>query len=117
AQDKVIRKIADNGSCVIVGRAADYVLRNYEDVVRIFIYAPETYRTKRVMEVYGDTIEEAKKNIHRSDEARASYYKNISGQNWGSRHNYELLIDGSVGVAASVNIICDYVAGKNKNAG
>ena len=45
AQDKVIHKIADNGSCVIVGRAADYVLRDYKNIVRIFIYAPETYHT------------------------------------------------------------------------
>lgn len=45
AQDKVIHKIADNGSCVIVGRAADYVLRDYKNIVRIFIYAPEAYRT------------------------------------------------------------------------
>ena len=114
AQDKVIRKIADNGSCVIVGRAADYVLRGYEDAVRIFIYADEDYRIRRVMEVYGDSAEEAKRNIHRSDEARASYYKNISELNWGDRHNYELMLDSSIGLEASVNVICDYVRGKSK---
>lgn len=109
AQDKVIRKIADQGSCVIVGRAADYVLRDYEDVIRIFIYAPEDYKIKRVTEVYGDTAEEAKKNIHRSDEARASYYKNISELTWGDRQNYELLIDSSIGIEASVDTICHYI--------
>ena len=109
AQDKIIRKIADQGSCVIVGRAADYVLRNYEDVVRIFIYAPEEYRINRVMEVYGDTIEEAKKNIARSDKARASYYKNISSLTWGDKDNYELIIDSSVGIEASVDTICTYL--------
>lgn len=109
AQDKVIRKIADQGSCVIVGRAADYVLRDYEDVIRIFIYAPEDYKIKRVTEVYGDTAEEAKKNIHRSDEARASYYKNISELTWGDRQNYELLIDSSIGIEASVDAICHYI--------
>lgn len=114
AQDKVIRKIADNGSCVIVGRAADYVLRNYEDVVRIFIYAPEAYRTKRVMEVYGDTVQEAKKNIRRSDEARASYYKNISKQTWGARHNYELMLDSSIGIEASVDTIYQYILSRPK---
>lgn len=108
AQDKVIRKIADQGSCVIVGRAADYVLRNYSNIVNIFIYAPEDYRIKKVMEVYGDSKEEAKKNIHRSDEARAAYYKNISGQSWGDRHNYKLLIDSSIGTEASAEIICRY---------
>ena len=109
AQDKVIRKIADNGSCVIVGRAADYVLRDYEDVVRIFIYAPEDYRIKRVMEIYGDSAEDATKNVRRSDEARASYYKNISEQIWGDRQNYELMLDSSIGVDASVDTICTYI--------
>ena len=109
AQDKVIRKIAANGSCVIVGRAADYVLRNSLDVVRIFIYAPEDYRMKRVMEVYGDTIEEAKRNIHRSDEARGAYYKNISGKSWGDCHNYDFLIDSSIGVEHCVKAIYDYI--------
>ena len=67
AQAKIIRKIADNGSCVIVGRSADYVLRDREDVVRVFIHAPKTYRIKRVMEVYGDSPKNARSNIHRSD--------------------------------------------------
>ena len=51
-QDKVIRKIAGQGSCVIVGRAADYVLRNYRNIVNIFVYAPAEYRVQRVMQVY-----------------------------------------------------------------
>lgn len=109
AQDKVIRKIADNGSCVIVGRAADYVLREYDNVVRVFVYAPEEYKIKRVMEIYGDSAENAKKNVRKSDEARASYYKNISEQAWGDRRNYELMIDSSVGVEASVDTICTYL--------
>ncbi len=109
AQNNIIRKIADNGSCVIVGRAADYVLRDYEDVVRVFIYAPEEYKIKRVMEVYGDSREDAKKNVHRSDSARASYYKNISGRTWGDKKNYELVIDSSVGVEESVETICAYL--------
>ncbi len=114
AQDKVIRKIADSGSCVIVGRAADYVLRNYEDVIRVFIYADEEFKISRVMEIYGDSKEQALKNLHRSDEARASYYKNISAQNWGDRHNYELMIDSSVGLDESAEIICSYVRGKTR---
>lgn len=109
AQDKVIRMIAEQGSCVIVGRAADYVLREYPDTVRLFLYAPLEYRVQRVMEVYGDSPEEAKKNIHRSDEARAAYYKNISGQSWGSRHNYDLLLDTSVGMEQCAETICRYV--------
>ena len=113
AQDKVIRKIADNGSCVIVERAADYVLREYEDVVRIFIYAPDEYKIKRVMEIYGDSYEDAKKNVRRSDDARASYYKNISENTWGDRRNYDLMIDRSIGVDASVDTICTYLQSRS----
>lgn len=109
AQEKVIRKIADSGSCVIVGRAADYVLRDYPDVVRVFIYAPKKYKIQRVMEIYGDSSEAAGKNIRRSDEARAAYYKNISGLVWGERQNYELLLDGSVGLNACADVICEYI--------
>lgn len=114
AQDKVIKKIADSGSCVIVGRAADYVLRNYEDVVRIFIYADGEYKIKRVMEIYGDDYKTAKENVRRADEARASYYKNISGLDWGDRHNYELLIDGSAGMEKCAELICGYISAIDK---
>lgn len=109
AQDKVIRKIADNGSCVIVGRAADYVLRDYPDIVRIFIYANEEVKLRRVMENYGDTLKQAKENIRRSDEARAAYYRNISGQGWGERHNYDLLIDSSSDLGYCAETIAEYV--------
>ncbi len=114
AQANIIRKIADNGSCVIVGRAADYVLRNYKNVVRVFIHAPEEYRIGRVMEVYGDTLEEAKRNIRRSDKARASYYRHISGKRWGDAGNYELVVDSSVGVEKSADMILDYVSNEWK---
>lgn len=108
AQDKAIKQIAEKGSCVIIGRAADYVLRNNKNVIRIFIYAPEDYRINKVMEMYGDTKEEGRRSIARSDAARAAYYKSISGRNWGDPHEYELCIDSSIGAEATANIICDY---------
>ena len=109
AQEKVIKKIADCGSCVIVGRAADWVLRDYEDVLRVFIYAPEEFRIGRIMEVYGDSRDMARKHIRHSDEARASYYKKISGLSWGDRHNYDLVINSSVGLDESAEAIVSYV--------
>lgn len=110
AQEKAINMIADTGSCVVVGRAADYVLRNRENVVRIFIHAPEPYRVKKVMEMYGDTEQEAKKSITRSDSARGSYYKSISGHEWGDPHQYELSIDSSIGVEKTADLICGYIS-------
>ena len=114
AQEKVIKRIADEGSCVIVGRASDYILRDYDNVLNIFIYAPEEYRVNRIMEVYGDNYETAKKNVRHSDDARSSYYKNISGKSWGDRHNYHLMIDGSVGVEKCAEILASYVRSISK---
>ena len=110
AQEKIIRKIADNGSCVIVGRSADYVLKDYENVVRVFVHAPMEFRIGRVREVYGDTLKEAKRNIRRSDKARAAYYKHISGMRWGEAKNYELTVDSSVGTEKSAEIILAYIS-------
>lgn len=112
AQDRIIRKIADSGSCVIVGRAADYVLRERRDVVRIFIHAPKSYRIKKVMEMYGDTQQEAQKNIEHSDAARSGYYQSVTGQRWARSQNYDLCIDSSVGEQACAEIIYAYL--KNK---
>ena len=109
AQDKAINMIADAGSCVIVGRAADYVLRNRDNVVRVFIHAPKEYRVKKVMEMYGDSEAEGKKSIARSDAARGAYYKNISGRDWGDPHQYELSVDSSIGPEKTAELICAYV--------
>lgn len=114
AQYKVIQRIAQNGSCVIVGRAADHVLRDHPDVVRLFIYAPEEYRIHRVMDVYGDTREQAEQNIRRSDTARAAYYRSVSGKIWGERSNYDLLIDSSIGVKETADIICRYLISRGQ---
>lgn len=109
AQDRAINMIADKGSCVIVGRAADHVLRNRDNVVRIFIHAPKDYRVKKVMEMYGDTEQEGRKSIARSDAARGAYYKSISGHTWGDPHQYELSVDSSIGPEKTAELICDYI--------
>lgn len=113
AQEKVIKEIASNGSCVIVGRAADYVLRNHKNLIRLFIYAPEDYRINSVIEMYGDSLSDAKKNIHKSNKNRAGYYKLISNNTFGDVSNYDLCIDSSIGVEKTTEIICDFI--KNRN--
>ncbi len=109
AQEKVIKRIAEEGSCVIVGRAADHVLRDNPNLLRVFIYAPNEFRIGRIMEVYGDTRELAKKHIRRSDMARASYYKNISGKIWGDKSNYDVIVNSSIGLEKAAEIICNHV--------
>lgn len=109
AQAQAIQHIASTGACVIIGRAADYVLREKDNVLRVFIYAPEDYRVQKVMEMYGDSKEAAQKSIVRSDAARSAYYKSISGAEWGDPHQYSLCVDGSIGVENAAQLICDYV--------
>lgn len=109
AQDKAINHIANQGSCVIIGCAADYVLRGRENLVRVFIHAPKDYRVKKIMEMYGDSEQEGRKSIARSDAARSAYYKSISGQEWGDPHQYELSVDSSIGIEKTAELICEYL--------
>lgn len=115
AQDRVIKKIAEQGSCVIAGRAADHVLKDHPDVIKVFIYAPMECRIKRIMQIYGDTYESARRNVRRSDEARANYYKKISGLEWGDRHNYDLVVNSAIGLEESAEIICAHVRSMDKD--
>lgn len=107
AQDAVIKEIAKAGSCVIVGRAADYVLRNHKNLLRIFIYAPKEYRAQNVISMYGDSEKAALQNVERSDKQRAEYYNLISNQKWGDPRNYDLCVDASLGKEKVVDLICD----------
>lgn len=109
AQDKIIKKIASYGSCVIVGRASDYVLREHDKLVRIFIYANEEYKIQKLQEMYGDSRKEAIKHIKKSNQHRSSYYQMISGNKWGDYQNYDLLIDSSIGVEETANAIVEYI--------
>ena len=112
AQSAIINKIADQGACVIVGRAADYVLRDRKNLYRIFLYAPEAYEVDKNVEMYGDDPETARQNVRSTNHSRAAYYHSISGQNWGDPHNYDLCLDCSVGVEASVKAIINCLEGK-----
>ena len=105
AQDQVLKTIAKQGACVIVGRAADYVLRDYPHVLRIFIHAPFNQRVQNIMDMYDDDKETAQRNIKRSDKNRADYYSMISGQKWGNPANYDLCINSAIGKDNAVKTI------------
>lgn len=114
AQEKVIREIADHGSCVIVGRAADYILRDYDDVVRVFIYADDDYKINKIKEMYHDNDKNALKNMKKSNKNRATYYSMISGTSWGDYKNYDLMINASIGTEETANMIIDYIKKREK---
>ncbi|MDE6604963.1 MAG: MATE family efflux transporter [Clostridia bacterium] len=108
AQEKVLRSIADKGSCVIVGRAADKVLADFNPL-KIFIHAPLEYRVERIMKKYGDSKEKAEEFAIKSDKRRAKYYELITGCKWGESSNYDLTVDSSIGVENAVDVIIEFI--------
>lgn len=107
AQDKAIKSLADRGGCVLVGRAADYVLRERQNVLRVFVRADGEYKAHRVASTYGDSLDDAKKQVKRADAARAAYYKSVSGKVWGDPRNYDLVIDGAQGAERCADLIVE----------
>ena len=92
-----------------------YNLINKEsNVINIFIYAPKEYRINNIVEMYNDDKKSAIENVKKSDYARASYYRNISGKKWGDPHNYTLSIDASLGSDICVDQICKLYNNLNK---
>ncbi len=111
-QSNVIIKIANNSDAVIIGRAADYILKDNKNVVKVFIYAPMDYKVKNVMKNYGDDEKQAKIHILNSDESRSNYYSAIANKVLGDKNNYDLCIDAKIENENVVKIICDYVKTK-----
>lgn len=112
-QTKVIKKIAEQGNAVIVGRSADYILRNNPNLIKIFIYAPMDYKIKNIMKNYNDSKNAAKKHILNSDRSRGKYYSIIANKNWGDKNNYDLCLDSQIGNENVVKIIRNYVNNKS----
>lgn len=110
-QAMVIKQIAVEGSCVIVGRCADYVLRDDPSVVRVFIYADEEACIKNAADVKGITDRrEALKTIASTDKERAAYYKAHTGREWIDARNYDLCLNsGNLGFDKCVEIITNFI--------
>ncbi len=110
AQFDTIKKIADEGPCVIVGRCADYALADRTNVIDLFIFGNEECKIKRVMELYGLTEAKAKDMMIKKDKQRQSYYNYYSSKKWGRADSYDLCINSSVlGVEGTVKLITQYV--------
>lgn len=110
AQFNTIKKIADEGPCVIVGRCADYALDGYDNCLNLFVFSDEDTKVKRIMKKYELTEEKAKDMILKKDKQRQSYYNYYSSKKWGRADSYDLCINSNVlGVEGSVNLIIQYV--------
>lgn len=101
-----IKKLADQGPCVLIGRCADYALKDRDDVINLFITAPLENRIKRVAARNGITEEEARERIRKTDKSRASYYNYYSSKDWGDAKSYDLCIDSSLlGIDGTVELL------------
>lgn len=105
-QSAEIKKIAENGDCIIIGRCADDVLNEFEGLLKIFIHAPVDARVKTLVEVYDFEEQAARKKISKVDKKRASYYNFYTGKGWGDPKNYHMNIDSSLlGVEGTAKMI------------
>ncbi len=112
-QTQIIRKLAGRGPCVIVGRCSDYVLRDRNDVLNAFVYAPEAERLKHIMDVLKVSEEAARVLIDKNDKQLHARYKQMTGTYRGDRHNRHILIDSSVlGFEKTAKFIEDFAKQK-----
>lgn len=110
AQSNIIRKVAEEGPCVIVGRCADYVLKEMENVVNLFISASMDFRLKRAIEQYGLEAKKAAGIIMKNDKRRGNYYNYHVGERWTNLNNYDLVVRSDVmGIENAVECICRYL--------
>lgn len=110
AQFETMRNIAEKGDCIFVGRCADYILRDFKDLVSVFILGDMDERLKCLERRQGLDVVEARKKIKEVDKDRSSFYRYYSDQTWGDAQNYDLCINSSkLGVEGTVQVILDYI--------
>ena len=105
-QRKTILELADQSSCVIVGRCADYILEGRADLLKVFIHASIEARSKRIVEKYGESSEAPEKRLRDKDIRRSAYYRFYTDVEWGIAKNYDIALDsGTLGLDRCVDII------------
>ena len=113
-QSNIMQKIAAEGSCIIVGRCADYVLKEEHDCVKVFIHADMEIRVKAIAKAFQVTDAKAEDMIIKTEKTRASYYNYFANTHWGKVDNYHLTIDtGLIGVDNTVALIKSFVEMKH----
>ena len=116
AQFKTIQKLAEkNESFVIVGRCADYVLRDYKNLVSVFIMADEESKIERAVTFYGINKDKASEILKKMDKNRASYYNYFTDRKWGKASNYDICVSSSIRIKETVDVIETFVKSKLKD--
>lgn len=107
-QNRIIKDLAEKGPCVIVGRCADYILREREDCLNVFIHADEKSKLARAVKYFEISEKDAPAVLRKRDKARANHYKYYTDQEWGAASNYDLSLNsGLLGVEGCVKVIKD----------
>ena len=113
-QYRVIRDLADKGPCVIVGRCADYILKDRDDCLHTFIHASMEFRADRIVRLYGESEQSPEKRLTDKDTRRRVNYKHYTEREWGTAQNYHITLDsGLIGIEKCVDIILDLVRDVN----
>lgn len=112
AQSRVIKDLYNKESCVIVGRCADYVLRDCDNVIKVFIHAPLESRMERVKNGYGEKAENYKAYVQKKDKSRIAYFNYFADDSWGRADAYDITVNSDVGIDKTVDIIVDYIKAK-----
>lgn len=110
-QRKIILEAVEKGPCVIVGRCSDYILRDRDDCLNVFVQAPLEQRAKRVLDLYGKLPDvKPEKQVRDKDKKRAVNYQYYTDQEWGKAENYHVCLDtGKLGLSRSVGLIVHLV--------
>lgn len=112
-QSDAIRKAASEGSCVFLGRCADYVLRDFPNVVNVFVTASIDFRIRQVMDKQNVSKEEAQRIIEEGESERAAYYDYYTGKKWGHATSHDLCVDSSIlGLVETEKFIAEFVRAK-----
>ena len=114
-ESELVKEVAQNESCVIVGRCSDFILKDMPNVLKVFVYSDDESKIKRATKIYGLSKEKAKKEIKRIDKLRSNHYKYYTGKEWKDNTNYDICINSDkFGVEQSAEIICDMLKSKIK---
>lgn len=105
-QCRIITELAEKGSCVIVGRCADYILRDKADCLKVFIHADMAFRAERIVKVYGERAASPEQRLKDKDKRRAAYHRFYTNMKWGHAQNYDITLNsGTLGIDRCVGII------------
>ncbi len=105
-QHNIIKRLPEEGPCVIVGRCSDYILKDYEDALHVFIFADMQFKADRIVKLYGERDDVPEKRLEEKDKKRKVYYKNYTGRIWGMSNNYDISLNsGKLGIDNCVDII------------